>query len=177
MAFNVTEFTGAIKNGGARPNLFEATILSPSGDMSDFRYMCKAAQVPGSTIPAIDVPYFGRQIRVAGNRTFEPWTVTIMNDENFTIRNGLEGWMEKINSHVGNNTVLPLESYKTTGDVIHFGKNGGKIARYQFEGLFPTEIGAIELSWENNDQIEEYTVTFAYDYWTHTSETKGLVPA
>ena len=98
-----------------------------------------------------------------------------MNDEDFTIRNGLEGWMEKINSHAANDTVLPLESYKTTGDVIHFGKNGAEIARYNFVGLFPTEIGAVELSWENNDQIEEYTVTFAYDYWTHSTDG-GLVP-
>mgnify|MGYP003666761237 CR=1 FL=1 len=132
MAFNIETFKSNFSDGGARPNLFRALITMPStvsqlpGNGS---YLIKSAQIPSATVTAIDVPYFGRQVRVAGNRTFEPWTVTIMNTESFDIRNAMEQWIF---------------------------------------GMFPTEISSIELGWENNDTIEEFTVTFAYDYWHHT---------
>ena len=127
--------------------------------------------MPGSTIPAIDVPYFGRQVRIAGNRTFEPWTVTIINDENFSVRNTLEQWMANINSHEANIQLAAQTAYKSDSEVKHYAKDGSTIATYRFYGLFPTELGAIELSWDANDQIEEYTVTFAYDYWNHDGVT------
>lgn len=167
MAFDVNTFKSELKLGGARPNLFEATLTSPAGGMADFRFMCKAAQLPGSTIPSIDVPYFGRQVRYAGNRTFEPWTVTVLNDENFTIRNSFEAWMAGINGHTSNLQSTGASEYKTDGKVFHYGKDGGLIATYSFLGVFPTELGAIELAWDTNDVIEEFTVTLAMDYWTH----------
>ena len=170
MAFDISAFKSNLTNGGARPNLFEATVFNPIVGDADgqFRFVCRAAQIPGSTIPAIDVPYFGRQIRMAGNRTFEPWTVTVINDENFSVRNTLEQWMAAINGHESNTQVSPQVDYKAAdSEVVHYNKAGGSIAKYKFTGLFPTELSAIELAWDSNDQIEEYTVTFAYDYWTH----------
>lgn len=175
MAFNIETFKSNFSDGGARPNLFRALITMPStvsqlpGNGS---YLIKSAQIPSATVTAIDVPYFGRQVRVAGNRTFEPWTVTIMNTEAFDIRNQMERWMNSINSHNANGASLKtLIEYKADAEVEHLKKSGveGDIAaKYQFFGMFPTEISSIELGWENNDTIEEFTVTFAYDYWHHT---------
>lgn len=181
MAFNIDGFKSKFGDGGARPNLFRAKINLPSGISipggldSQGTYMIKSAQIPSATVTAIDVPYFGRQVRVAGNRTFEPWTVTIMNSESFDIRNAMEQWMAGINSHEGNRQSAAdnsLSSYKADAFVEHLNKKGDQdrpIATYQFHGLFPTEISSIELGWENNDTIEEFTVTFAYDYWHHTN--------
>lgn len=170
MAFNISDFKSRLKNGGARPNLFEVQINNPVNTDADAlsNFMVKAAQIPGSTIPAIDVPYFGRQVRMAGNRTFEPWTVTILNDEDFSIRNALEEWMGSINGHESGTQLNNQLVYKSRDSyVTHYAKNGKAIATYNFTGIFPTELGAIELAWDSNDQIEEYTVTFAYDFWTH----------
>jgi hypothetical protein len=173
MAFDISAFKSNLTAGGARPNLFEANVINPiaGGGDASFRFVCKAAQVPSASIPAIDVPYFGRQVRLAGNRVFEPWTVTIFNDEGFTVRNALEQWMGAINTHEGNLQLSPQGTYKSDSEVVHYGKDGSAIATYKFYGLFPTEIGAIELAWDSNDQVEEYTVTFAYDYWNHTGVT------
>lgn len=173
MAFDISAFKSNLTAGGARPNLFEAVVNNPINTAADstFRFVCRAAQLPGSTIPAIDVPYFGRQVRIAGNRTFEPWTVTIINDENFSVRNTLEQWMANINSHEANIQLAAQTAYKSDSEVKHYAKDGSTIATYRFYGLFPTELGAIELSWDANDQIEEYTVTFAYDYWNHDGVT------
>lgn len=171
MAFNVDTFKSNFSDGGARPNLFSVMITAPTGITipNGGQFEVKAAQIPSATIAQVDVPYFGRQIRVAGNRTFEPWTVTIFNRENFGIRNALERWMETINSHVGNDLGAPAQSYKAEAIVQHFGKSSTAlpIAEYKFMGLFPTEISTIELGWDTNDSIEEFTVTFAYDYWQH----------
>mgnify|MGYP006061972063 CR=1 FL=1 len=172
MAFNVDTFKSNFSDGGARPNLFsvslQTTLNVPQlNDGGSFEI--KAAQIPSATIAQVDVPYFGRQIRVAGNRTFEPWTATIFNRENFGIRNALEQWMEKINSQIGNDLDYTEQSYKAEAIVQHFGKSATAlpIAEYKFMGLFPTEISTIELGWDTNDSIEEFTVTFAYDYWQH----------
>lgn len=175
MAFNIEDFKGNFADGGARPNLFRAKINLPADVgvlVNQGTYLIKSAQIPSATITAIDVPYFGRQVRVAGNRTFEPWTVTIMNTEAFEIRNQMEKWMSQINSHNANGAQLDsLIDYKADAVVEHLKKSGDSgdlAASYQFFGMFPTEISSIELGWENNDTIEEFTVTFAYDYWHHT---------
>ena len=172
MAFNVDTFKSRFSDGGARPNLFSVSLQTPGlvptlDDGGSFEI--KAAQIPSSTIAQVDVPYFGRQIRVAGNRTFEPWTVTVFQKEDFEIRNAMETWMNTINSHVLNDALNGDQSYKADAIVKHFGKAGGitPIATYKFMGLFPTEISAVELGWDTNDAIEEFTMTFAYDYWEH----------
>ena len=126
--------------------------------------MVKTAQLPGSTLGTIEVPYFGRNVRYAGDRTFEDWTVTVINDEDFAIRNSLEAWSNAINTHDTNQRALP-QDYKSNGIITQFGKDGRALRSYIFEGMYPLTIDAIELGWDQVDAIEEFGVTFQYDFW------------
>jgi hypothetical protein len=178
MAFNVNEFAGALKAGGARPSLFQVQITNPINGVADAQvpFLCKAAQIPESTLSAIEVPYFGRNVKIAGTRTFAEWSPTIINDEDFAIRNALEQWSNAINSHQGNvnNAGGSAPSlYKANAQVTQYSKTGEILRVYDFVGIFPTSIAAIDLGWENGDAIEEFQVTFAYDYWTVSGGTTG----
>jgi hypothetical protein len=166
MAFNVNEIRQNMIGDGARPSLFEVSMINPISRVGDetLRYMVRAAQIPASTLGVIEIPYFGRRIKVAGSRSFDNWTVTVMNDENFAVRRAMEAWSSAINSNQSNLRSVP--SYRTTADVIQFGKDGSEIRRYQFVNIFPVAISTIDLSWDSGDQIEEYTVDFSFDYWT-----------
>lgn len=163
MAFNVNEFRGALINGGARPSLFQVQILQLGVDT---RFMIQAAQIPASVVGVVDVPYFGRKVRVAGDRTYEDWQVTVINDENFSVRTALEDWQGTINQAIGNLRISSSpESYKKNALVTQYGQAGEEIAQYEFVGLFPTNISAIGLDWNNTDQIETFDVTLTFDYW------------
>jgi hypothetical protein len=166
MAFNISEFTSNLAGDGARPNLFDVTI--PVFDQK-LSFTCKAAQLPGSTIGVIEVPYFGRSVKFAGNRTFPEWTVTVINDEDFVVRNALESWMSGINSHEGNFAENLWQSYTFDGDVNQYGKDGSLIKTYTFKNMFPIDVSAIDLDWSSNDMMEEFQITFAYQYWTSDS--------
>lgn len=175
MAFNITNFRSTLVRDGARPNLFEVTMNFPANVVSNsavasrkFTFMCRAAQLPGSTIGSVIVPYFGREVKLAGNRVFADWTVTIINDEDFAIKNAFELWMGGINSHFGNRrngSFSSATSYTTDAFVKQYGKTGSAIKNYQFVGIFPIDIAPIDLDWGANDTIEEYAVTFQYQYW------------
>jgi hypothetical protein len=130
--------------------------------------MCKGAVIPAADISAITVPYFGRQIKVAGTRTFGEWSPTIINDEDFAIRNAMEQWSNAINSFQGNlnnagGTAPSL--YKANAQVTQYGKTGDILRVYDFVGIFPTAVQEIALAWDQGDTIEEFSVTFNYDYW------------
>jgi hypothetical protein len=180
MAFNVNSFRSAMTGDGARPNLFQCVIFPPSGIQdgittavaNDFQFKARAAQLPGSTVNQVPVMYFGRELKFAGNRIFQDWTVTVINDEDFSIRNGLEIWMNALNSHVGNtrrSTAIDPLSYTSEGLVTQFSKDGfTPLKSYRFVGMFPVDISPIELDWGANDQIEEFAVTFAYQWWEST---------
>ena len=177
MAFNVNQFAGALKGGGARNSLFQVFINNPVNAVGDVQvpFMCKAAQIPAATLAAIEIPYFGRQIKIAGNRTFAEWAPTIINDEDFSIRNALEEWNNSINQFAGNLRSFGASSpseYKSTARVPQFDQMGTVVREYEFVGLFPTEVSTIDLAWET-DGIEEYTVTFQYDYWQVSGGTTG----
>lgn len=179
MAFNVAEMRAQLTGGGARPNLFEVQITNPINGVADFKipFMVKASSIPESNLGMIEVPYFGRKIKVAGDRTFAEWSVTVINDEDFAIRNAMEQWMNAINSHVGNlrnAAVLAPESYKTQAQIRQFSKTGTMIREYTFNGIFPTNVAAIETAWETNDTIEEFAVTFNYDWWEVSSGITGI---
>lgn len=190
MAFNVDQFRTALQYDGARPNLFEVVLNFPNyvelGALagSQSRFMCKTAQLPGSTMGVVEVPYFGRQIKVAGNRTFAEWSVTIINDEDFAIRNAFERWHRGINDNVTNlrsagaiSTTSAGSSYAVDAQVYQYAKKGGSpIKSYKFIGMFPSDIAAIDLDWSSNDTIEEYSVTLSYQYWT-TLDTSAANPA
>jgi hypothetical protein len=165
MAFAIDGFRSQLTGGGARSNLFECEITNPFGGAEKFTFMAKAAQLPGDTLGVIEVPYFGRTMKIAGNRTFAEWTVTVINDEDFAVRNGMERWMAAINSHIANVQVLPTLTQKTIGSVTQFSKDGQAIKTYRFMGIFPADISPIDVAWDSNDTIEEFTVTFQYDYW------------
>jgi len=169
MAFSVTEFQGQMEFGGARPSLFECNITNPFNSSADdkVRFMARTAQIPASNMGVIPVNYFGRPVKFAGNRTFEPWTVTILNDEDFAVRSTLEEWHQNINTVQGNVRTAGAgpEAYKSQASVIHYGKQGNILREYKFVGMFPTVVAPIDLDW-GNEAIEEFTVTFEYDYFT-----------
>lgn len=174
MAFNVAEFRANMIGDGARPNLFQVTLTFPAiasngqaaGQKATF--MAKAAQLPGSTIGQVPVYYFGRELKFAGNRTFADWTLQIINDEDFTVRNSIESWMNSINSHasnVRNAAANSPSSYTVDALVTQYGKTGEALKTYKFVGMYPLDLAPIDLDWSSNDTIEEYGVTFAYQWW------------
>lgn len=176
MAFNVAEFRSNMVGDGARPNLFSVSLVFPSiavnGSLAGQKttFMAKAAQLPGSSIGTVPVYYFGRELKFPGNRTFADWTLQIINDEDFTIRNSLESWMNALNSHQGNvrnPQAVQNSTYTVEATVKQYSKVGGDpIKSYTFVGMFPIDVAPIDLDWGSNDTIEEYSVSFAYQYWT-----------
>lgn len=166
--FNISTFTSRFQDG-ARPNLFEVRITGFAGS-EDLQFLGKSTSIPGSTLGIIEVPYYGRAVKLAGNRTFADWSVTVINDENFALRAAFETQMARINGHEQNTAeVLTLNDYSFTGEVIQFARDGNPVATYTLNGMFPTDISPIELDWGSNDTIEEYTVTFAYQYFTSSA--------
>ena len=174
MAFNVAEFRANMVGDGARPNLFQVTLTFPTiaangsaaGQKTSF--MAKSAQLPGSTVNQFPLYYFGRELKFAGNRTFTDWTLQIINDEDFVIRNSLESWMNAINSHasnVRNSGAVNPSNYSVDAIVTQYGKAGDVLKTYKFVGLFPVDIAPIDLDWGTNDSVEEFSTTFAFQYW------------
>jgi len=159
----------------ARPTLFKVMLNFPTGgDNSDKdEFFCKGAQIPTRTIGMFELSYMGRKCKWAGDSSFDDWTVTIVNDNNFTIRNKLERWAELINGARDNISKLYKPEWATDLFVFHLNGLKQTIKTYKFIGCFPTSVGdPIELSWDNNDSPEEYSVTFAVDYW-ETNTTRG----
>ena len=184
MAFTIDKFrTTALSAGGARANLFDVTIAGGGATahllttgVAEFSFVCKAANIPAMAVGVVEVPYFGRVVKVPGNKTFDNWSVTVINDEGFLVRNGFEKWVASMGTHIGN-VQSAASSKLTTGlygtaTVQHYGKTGegSKIASYSFVNIFPVSVSEIALGWDANDAIEEYTVEFAYDYWTHAGQ-------
>lgn len=181
MTFNINDFRGKLVGGGARANLFQVIINSPTGanvalNTEQLSFMCKAASLPGSSVGTIEVPYFGRTIKVAGDRSFQDWTVTVINDEPFDLRNAFERWqsaMASFDTKAGKKTGLGATgnpaSYSVNGQIIQYGKEGNIIKTVNLINMFPYNVGEIQLSWDAATQIEEFQVTFAYDYFTSDS--------
>lgn len=200
MAFNVQDFRASLINDGARPSLFEVVMTLPPlvgiGAVLDqeVRFKARATSLPGDSISSISISYFGREIKVAGTRTFPDWSITVINDENFRIRNNLEIWMSGLNSHVNNRRAAALStgaSYQADAWVYQYSKSGGNpplagaptgpafpIKSYRFVGMFPIDVAPIDLDWGMGDQIEEFSVTFAYQWWesVNTTDTVGIGP-
>ena len=178
MAFQVSQFTGDINpNGGgfARANLFSVQLANPSAVTgiptrgSDL--LVKAAQFPGSTVAPMPVNYGGRIIKLTGFRTFDNWTVTVINDEDFSHRKWIESWMYSIaGSHDGDRSSLARTDslYNAPADMnVHALNNkGANVSSWKFVNAWPTALGDITLDW-SSDTIQEYTIEFAYEYWTH----------
>jgi hypothetical protein len=165
----VDDFKAKLRGGGARPNLFKATLNFPAyagGDVELTSFLCKAAQLPSSTIDTIAVPFRGRAMQIAGDRpAFAPWSVTIINDTDFSVRNAFERWMNGINGHVTNTGLTNPTDYQADMFVDQLDRDGESLKRYFFRGAFPTSMSAIELSYDTVGAIEEFTVEFQVQYW------------
>ena len=177
----IGQFKSKLAGGGARPNLFEVEFTDDAikgggaWDMERFSFLCKSASLPAQTITAIDVPFRGRIFKVAGDRTVDVWTVTVINDEDFTFRNAFEKWTELIAQLSNNQGVTSPTSYMSDAVVKQLGRGAKPFATesdpnsteqsvlktYKFIDMFPTNISAIDLSYDSGDTIEEYTVEFA----------------
>lgn len=180
MPFNISAFkSNGLVYGGARPSLFEVFLSVPAGigidnvSVNKFRFVCRTAELPASSVGSIDIGYFGRKIKVAGERNFADWSVTVMNDEDFSVRSLFEAWSNALNRLVSNvrDPNISDEDYKTDLQVIQYSKDGEIIRSYNIIGAFPTEIGAIGLDWDTQNAIEAFSVTFAYDYWVPLVES------
>lgn len=178
MAFNVNEIKAQLEFGGARPTLFQVQITNPATSAADLKspFMIKASTMPESSLGFIEVPYFGRKIRVAGDRVFAPWSVTVVNDEDFVVRDAMEQWSNSINAlqrNIRDTGSSAPSTYKSDALVSQFSKTGELVRQYKFVGVFPTTIAPIPLSWEATDTIEEFDVEFQYDYWEVSAGTTG----
>ena len=173
---SISDFKSALLGGGARPNLFEVELTTlPAGiawPADNFRYMCKAAQLPASVIANIDIPFRGRIFKVAGDRTIEPWSITIINDEDFRIRKAMEEWVDLIAKLENNLGATDPNAYMVNAKVFQLGRgaapssqnNSGDrnavLREYEFIDIFPTNVSSIDLSYDSSDTIEEFVVDF-----------------
>ena len=182
MPFNISAFkSNGLVYGGTRPSLFNVFLQVPAGigidnvSVDKFRFVCRTAELPDSTISSIDIPYFGRKIKVAGERQFTDWSVTVMNDEDFAVRSLFEAWSNALNRLVSNvrDPSLSAEQYKQDLEVIQYSKDGSELRSYMIIGAFPTQIGAIALDWDSANQVETFTVNFSYDYWIPAIEASN----
>ena len=167
----VQDFKSRISGGGARPNLFEVELAFPTAVsidndiLSKARFLVKAAALPASTVSPIEIPFRGRILKIAGDRTFETWTITVMNDVDFSIRSAFEKWMNIINNVNDNTGIQDPEQYQSDAYVHQLDRDGGILRTYKFYDLFPTNVSAIDLSYETTDTIEEFTVEMQVHYW------------
>ena len=179
---NITEFRSRLAGGGARANLFEVEIAFPEElginltDVSDkVPFLVKAAEIPASNLGNIPVPYRGRVLPVAGDRTFDPWTVTIINDTDFIIRDAMEKWSNSINDLQTSQGLINPVDYQTSAKVKQLSRKGGVdpgkidvLREYRFEGIYPNVVSSIPLDYGATDQIEEFQVTFNYLFYSVT---------
>jgi len=169
---SIEEFKAVLQGGGVRPTMFQvemtfpdAVVIDPTQSTQEGTYLIKAAQLPGSTVGFVEVPFRGRKLKVSGDRNFEDWAVTITNDVSFGLRKGFEKWSELIqnmNYALGANT---LDDYFATAIVRQLDRDGNQLRSYKFEGIWPTEVAPIDLNMETQDTVEEYGVTFKVQYW------------
>ena len=173
---SISQFKSALIGGGARPNLFEVELTTlPAGiawNAENFRFMAKAAALPAQNIAQIDVPFRGRIFKVAGDRTIDTWTVTIINDESFELRNAFEQWTEVIAKLDNNLGATDPSAYMTNAKVFQLGRGKEKSSKnsegtsnavlkeYEFIDIFPTTVSEIALSYDTGDTIEEFDVEF-----------------
>jgi len=185
---NITEFRSRLTGGGARANLFEVGITFPDGLGIDERlvsdkvpFLVKAAEIPASNLGNIPVPYRGRVLPVAGDRTFDPWTVTVINDTDFLIRDAMEQWSNSINDlQTAQGTINP-EVYQTKAEVKQLSREGSApgdpeklLRQYNFEGIYPNVVSSIPLDFGATDQIQEFQVTFNYLFYEVTNTVSGV---
>lgn len=181
----ITEFRTKLSGGGARPNLFEVELNFPTSlnaqNIDDAKepsqFLVKAAALPASNITPIDVPFRGRILKLAGERTFDTWTVTVLNDTDFKIRTAFEQWMNGISKLDDATGEVNPETYSQSAKVFQLDRSGDVMREYEFYGLFPTNISQIDLSMDSADTVEEFTVELQVLWWKANASTKSGAPA
>ena len=167
----ITDFKSKMAGGGARPNLFEVELVFPDpiaieNDVKEkSRFLVKAAQLPASNITPIEVNFRGRILKIAGDRTFDTWTVTVINDVDFAIRSAMEKWMDFINSMEDATGSQDPAEYQPDAYVHQLDRDGSTLRTYKFHDVFPTNVSAIDLSYETVDSVEEFTTEFQVQWW------------
>ena len=173
---NINDFKAKLAGGGARANQFKVTMPFPGyaqvgGEIEELAFLCRATALPGMTVPAFNVPFRGRAVKIAGDRTIEDWSVTVYNDTNFKLRNAFERWMNGINNMTDNEGLTNPADYQVDAFVDQLDRNGATIKSYTLRGVFPTIIAPIELTYDEATAIEEFAVTFAYQYFESNTTT------
>ena len=190
MAFNIEEFRAAMFYDGARPNLFQVHIFFPDWlretvAESEIRFVVNSTQLPQSTVGVARQHYFGREVKFPGDRVFPDWSVNIVNDANFVVKNAIERWLNALNNNSANRrnpVAINNRGYSTDAVIHQLGKAGNILKTYDMYGIFPIQADPINVAWNANDQIEEFGATFAYQYWIdrasngNESSTPGLPP-
>jgi len=170
---NINRFKERLRGGGARPNLFEVVldipggvgVQSPAEVQRSARFLVKAAALPASNLGVVEVPFRGRQLKVAGDRTFDTWTVTVINDTDFRIRSAMEAWSNSINNNYTNIGIQDPADYQSDAFVYQLDRQERVLRGYKFFGIFPTSVSQIDLAFDTNDTIEEFTVEFQVQWW------------
>ena len=174
---SIEDFKAVLQGGGVRPTMFEVELTFPEsvapdlGEVTrDGTFLIKAAGLPASNIGTIQVPFRGRKLKVSGDRTFEDWTVTVINDVSFGLRVAMEKWSEKIQNHNYAMGAASLDSYFGSAVVRQLDRDGKQLRAYRFEGIWPQTVDGIGLDFEATDSIEQYDVNFAVQYWSASED-------
>ena len=173
---SITDFKAKLSGGGARPNQFKVVMPFPGyaqvgGEIETLAFLCSATSLPDMTIGSISIPFRGRDIKIAGDRTIADWSITVINDTDFLLRNAFERWQNGINNMSDNEGLTNPADYQVDAFVDQLDRNGATIKSYTLRGAHPTTIAAIALGYDTNDAIETFDVTFAYQYFESNTTT------
>ena len=173
---NINDFKSKLKGGGARANQFRVVMPFPGfaalgGETENMSFLCQASSLPGMTVEQVAVPFRGRSLYVAGDRTFETWTTTVLNDTDFKIRNAYERWLNGINNMSDNEGLVNPADYQVDAFIDQLDRNGKIIKSYTFRGMFPTTIDDITMSYSDNSTIETFVATHRYQYFETDTTT------
>ena len=173
---NINDFKAKLAGGGARANQFKVTMPFPGyaqvgGEIEDLAFLCTSTTIPAMTVGNVNVPFRGRQIKIAGDRTFGDWSITVLNDTNFKLRNAFERWQNGINNMSDNEGLSNPVDYQVDAFVDQLDRNGNVIKSYTFRGMFPTTLDDIALSYSDNNSVESFTATHRYQYFETNTTT------
>jgi len=177
-AFQLSDFKSALEHGGARPSLFEFNISTPgtvegNDDLDDINLYCNVSAIPPLTVTPIERQYFGRTVKIPGDMVFGDLNTTIINTESYSIRNRIEQWMDHINGHNNNLGISHSENWKVTGTLKQYAKDGQPLMNFKFNGMWPQTLSEIALGYDTASDIEQFDVTWAYD-WYEIEAGSGL---
>lgn len=173
---DIQQFKSRLGGGGARSNLYRVILPFPAfasvgGESEELSFLCRATSLPGSRIGEAQVPFLGRTIKLAGDRDFDNWNIVVINDTDFLIKNAFERWLDGVNGHFSNVGFVSPADYMVDGVVQQLDRQHNVVKSYKFEDIWPADVSGAELAYDNNNSIQEFSVTFAVNYWTSDTTT------